>query len=146
MPIFERLDANDRVRRWTDSIPLQYHYTAGVAGERFLRALRNGKLVGGRCTRCGLTFIPPKIYCVKCFGRVERLVDVPLLGRVGATTSGDGRRRAGFVFVTFDGVVGGLVHRALGRPPKIGARVRVRFRRKSERKGSILDIAGFEPA
>ena len=145
MPIFERLDSADRVRRWTDEIPLHYQYTSGVAGEKFLRALMSGKLLGGRCDSCGLTFLPPKIYCIKCFGKVERYIRVPLQGRVAASSLGDGETSR-FVFVTFDGVVGGLIHRALGRPPKLGARIRIKFKRKPQRKGSIMDIQGFEPS
>jgi uncharacterized OB-fold protein len=152
MPITERIDSAEKVHHWNDAIPFQYEYTAGVAGERFLRGLMQGRLVGGRCERCDVTFLPAKIYCVKCFGRIEKFVRVPLVGRVAAISGGGRRRREGdpargFAFVTFEDVQGGLVHRTVaGSRLRIGSRARVKFRPKSERKGSILDIDGFEQA
>ena len=35
MPILEKLGQQSQVRHWTGSIPLEYHYTVGVAGEEF---------------------------------------------------------------------------------------------------------------
>ncbi len=138
------------MKQWRDALPLHYEYTAGIAGEKFLRALKRGKLVAGRCSNCDVTFLPPRIYCVRCFGRVETFVEVTSRGRVAATTVANGRQRkkeaTGFVYVEFDGVEGGLIHRADGWQPRIGARVIPRFAPKAQRRGSILDIEGFEPA
>ena len=146
MPIRERITSVDRVRQWADAIPLHYEYTAGVAGEKFLRGLMDGKLVGGRCDKCGTTFLPPKTYCVTCFERITSFVDVVPVGRVAAIASSiDSNREADrFVFVQFDAVIGGLVHRVRGET-QIGGRVKVRFKPKGRRKGSILDIDCFEP-
>src|SRR5207247_2910973 len=33
VPILEKITQPLQARHWTDSIPLEYHYTAGVAGE-----------------------------------------------------------------------------------------------------------------
>ena len=144
MPITERMNSSDSVRQWAGVIALQYEYTAGVAGQRFLAGLRDGKILGGRCDRCDVNFLPPKIFCVRCFERVDRFVKVPAVGRVAARSGGGG---AGirFAFVKFEGVEGGLTHRVVGSAPRVGAPVRVRFKPKSQRKGSILDIQGFEP-
>ncbi len=154
MPIKERIERVDRVRQWKDALPLDYEYTAGIAGEKFLRALKDGRLVAGRCSSCNMTFLPPRIYCVRCFGRVETFVEVPAEGRVAAvTTTTVSTRRARkeqatrFVYVEFDGVEGGLIHRADGGwQPSIGAGVRPKFVPKAHRRGSILDVEGFEPA
>jgi uncharacterized OB-fold protein len=149
LPIIERINSSNRIHEWRDSIALHYEHTAGVAGEKFLRGLIEGRLVGGRCDRCEVTFLPAKIYCVKCFGRIETFVDVPAVGRVAARSSGRSGMAevSGFAFVTFEGVQGGLVHHLVeGAHLRIGGRARVRFKPKGARKGSILDIEGFEPA
>jgi uncharacterized OB-fold protein len=39
----------DKVETITCPISLSYNYTAGAATSRFLRALREGRLVGQRC-------------------------------------------------------------------------------------------------
>jgi len=147
MPIREKISAVDMVRQWTDAIPLHYEYTAGVAGERFLRGLAEGKLIGGRCDKCGVTFVPPKTYCVYCFSRATSFLEIAPVGTVVAisATADDGNEPRGtrFAFVQFDGVTGGLVHRLRGQA-EVGARVRIRFKAKRRRKGSILDIECFE--
>jgi uncharacterized OB-fold protein len=126
---------------------LHYEYTAGVAGERFLRGLMDGRLVGGRCEQCNVTFLPAKIYCVRCFRRIEKFVNVPPVGRVAAVSGGSDDRTDAFAFLTFEGVGGGLVHHVVsGSHLRIGGRAKVKFRPKIKRTGSILDIDGFEQA
>src|SRR2546428_12865363 len=53
MPILEKLAQPSQARHWTDSIPLEYHYTAGVAAEEFGRELRdNGRFLAPKCSKC----------------------------------------------------------------------------------------------
>ncbi len=133
-----------------DSIPLHYEYTAGVAGERFLRGLKAGRILAGYCSNCKEASLPPRIYCVKCFGEIRRFIRVRPIGRVAAMTrtliGQDGARleqQVTFAYVTFDGVAGGILHRVIGRA-RVGSRVKPRFRKRGDRKGSILDLEGFE--
>src|SRR2546427_7532868 len=68
MPILERLAQPSQARHWTDSIPLEFHYTAGVAGEEFRRELRdNGRFLVSKCSKCKSTYIPARMYCPSCF-------------------------------------------------------------------------------
>jgi len=144
-----------RILAWKDVIPLHYQYTAGRAGEAFLWGLKEGRIIASKCGTCGEVGIPPRAYCLQCYGRTR--VDVEMLhsGRIAALSTpnpGTGRAkvpersRATFGFVTFEGASGGLVHRILheGRSdPRLGDPVRPLFAPAERRKGSILDLEGF---
>ena len=150
MTIKERLTSTGEARMWKDSIPLHYEYTAGVAGERFLRGLIEGKILGGRCEECRITYVPPKMYCTNCFGEIDAYEDVGLEGRVGALTEAHidfaGERVAEpylIGFVTFPNAKGGIIQRITGRRPVIGSRVKARFKPSGSRMGAITDIASF---
>lgn len=133
-----------RIVAWRDSIPLRYEYTAGAAGEAFLRGLLEGRILASKCSRCGEVRLPPRSYCLQCYGRASVDVEVMHFGRLSALTRARGTT---FGFVTFAGVSGGLLHRVLssGRVrPALGDTVRPVFAPSSRRSGSILDIEGFE--
>jgi len=138
-----------RILAWKDGIPLRYEYTAGTAGEAFLRGLKEGRIVASKCGTCGDVRLPPRAYCLECYGRAR--VDVEMLhsGTIASLSRarvGGNRSPTTFGFVTFEGVSGGLVHRLLheGRKdPKVGDPVRPRFASREKRSGSILDIDGF---
>jgi uncharacterized OB-fold protein len=145
-----------RILAWKDGIPLHYEYTAGTAGEAFLRGLKAGRIVASKCGTCGEVRLPPRTYCLLCYGRTR--VDIELFhsGRiaalstahlgVGGVTRLTARSRTTFGFVTFEGVRGGLVHRIVRdgrREPRVGDPVRPLFPRAEKRKGSILDLEGF---
>lgn len=150
MPINERITRSDQPRSWTDKIPLRYEYTAGVAGEKFLRGLKDGKILAGRCGRCGKMYVPPKSYCVDCFVAINEFESVGPRGTVAALTESwidfGGRRRkdsAVFAFVVFKGAEGGIIQRAEGKRLRIGSAVEARFVPESARKGSLNDIEKF---
>jgi len=147
MSLGERITSVDRLRSWTDEIPFHYEYTAGLAGERFLRGLQEGRIMASKCKKCGKSYLPPKAYCVECFAPIESYRAVGPEGKVAAVTEShvgfDGRRLKAprtFVFVEFRGVTGGLVQVATGRRLEIGDRVAPRFKPASKRKGSLLDF------
>ncbi|HME19302.1 MAG TPA: Zn-ribbon domain-containing OB-fold protein [Nitrososphaerales archaeon] len=147
MSLGERITSVDKLRSWTDQIPLHYEYTAGVAGEKFLRGLQDGRIIASKCKKCGKSYLPPKAYCVDCFAPIETFRQVGPEGNVAAITESyvgfDGRRlknpRA-FVFVTFKGVTGGLVQIAGGRGVEVGGTVVPKFKPASKRTGSLLDF------
>jgi uncharacterized protein len=140
----ETLESVSEVRQWNDTIPFHYEYTAGIAGEKFLRGLMAGKILAGFCPACKELSLPARIYCVRCYGAITKYVKVGPVGKVKAMTKvGDGGEGSTtFVYVTFEGVRGGMIHRLLGRA-RVGSHVSPRFRPKSQRTGSILDIQGF---
>ncbi|MEM0075854.1 MAG: zinc ribbon domain-containing protein [Nitrososphaerota archaeon] len=140
MPIQERIDSVAKQKSWEDVLSLDYIYTAGIAGEKFFTELKKGRIVASRCDKCKISYLPPKLYCVKCFSKLEKYIDVGLKGKVAAVTYSYFADTY-YAFVTFNSVTGGLIHRVLDTRTKIGDTVIVRFRK--ERKGSITDIEGF---
>ncbi len=150
MPLNERITSVDEFRAWTDKIPLRYQYTAGVAGEKFLRGLQDGKILAAKCAKCGKSYLPPKMYCVDCFVPISVYYEVGPEGRVGALTESHvdfhGNKLpspVSIAFITFKGVTGGLIHRIDGEGPRIGTKVVPKFVPRSARKGSLLDIEKF---
>jgi len=153
----DKISNPEAIKHWTDVIPPEYVYTVGVAGERFFREIKeNGRIMGTKCSKCGCIYLPPRIYCEKCFDYIDEWVDVGLKGRVYAYTvtylDVDGSpldKPIIFAIIKFDGVYGGLIHR-LGEvePEKVcvGMVVEAVFKDKAERKGSINDIKYFKPS
>jgi len=131
--------------------PVTFRYTAGLAGEKFLREIKdNAKLVAARCPSCDLNYLPPRIYCERCMASLSEYVVVDNVGVVDSftvcTKDNEGKplaQPANVALVRFPSTHGGLLHRTKGEVA-IGDKVRVVFKEKSERTGSILDIAYFE--
>ena len=62
-------------------------YTYGIAGERFFLEIRdNGKLMGARCKKCHLLYMPPRIYCERCFSELEEWCEIEGKGRIHTYT------------------------------------------------------------
>lgn len=131
--------------------PVHFRYTAGVAGEKFLREIKdNGRLVAARCKNCELNYLPPRIYCERCMSRLEEFVEVENSGIIQSYTvcmqDKEGKQLAepvNIAFVRFPSAHGGLIHRTIG-DVCVGDKVRAVFKPKSSRTGSILDIEYFE--
>jgi uncharacterized OB-fold protein len=156
MALIERISNVRDAKVWYDNIPIQNQYTVGVAGERFFRAIKDqGVILGSVCPTCDLTYVPPVMYCERCFAELEEWVDVGTRARVytytilGLSLEGDPLREPEILaLVKMDGVHGGLVHRLGGVKPEdvqIGMAVEAVFKTEQERQGSILDIKFFKP-
>ena len=124
MPITERLDDVTEALRWTDSIPLHYEYTAGVAGEAFLRGLMEGRLLAGYCPNCKIAALPARMYCVDCYSRTSKFVRAGPAGVVKALTrrTADSGEKVTLAFIEFPGVRGGMIHTLIGEA-RAGSRV-----------------------
>src|SRR2546422_9609104 len=101
-------------------MPVQYLYTAGVAGERFFQTLRRkGVFAVTTCAECQVTYLPPRLYCERCFADLsEAWAEVAPSGRVHTYTvvheDQDGRPLDPpqvVAFVRIDGTSGGLIGR-----------------------------------
>ncbi|MEM4612254.1 MAG: zinc ribbon domain-containing protein [Candidatus Nitrosocaldus sp.] len=131
---------------WHDSIALDYIYTLGVAGERFFREALNGRIMATRCDECSVAYLPPRLYCRRCFRRLDRWVEVEKRGIIysytyvssgnsgnsGGNDDGDGGDDEGdgyiaYALIRFDGVDGGLICRIINKIEdlKIGVGVAV---------------------
>ena len=156
MGLIEKISRNEDIRLWTGEFPVEYLYTAGIAGERYLREIKdNARIMGTRCEGCRIVYVPPSQYCERCFEAMESWVEVGNRGYVHTYTVSyldlDGRRRKDpsiIALVKFSGVEGGIVHRLGEIEPEdveIGLQVEAVFKEKGDREGSILDIRYFRP-
>ncbi len=150
MAPLERLTSVESLRSWTDQIPFHYEYTAGVAGERFLRGFKDGRILASACEECGKRYVPPKMYCTDCFVEIRKYEEVGPAATVAALAESyvdfEGKalaRPRTFAFVTFKGATGGLIHYASGKGLGVGSAVAPRFREKGKRTGTVLDIEEF---
>lgn len=156
MALIERFQKTTDIGFWEGQIPMSYIYTVGRAGEKFFRELINGKIFGAKCEACNITYVPAKIFCEKCFARLEdKYLDVGTKGKVYTFTQcyetyeGIRKEKPSIVAVIqIDGTQGFLVH-WLGEvnfeKVSIGMPVEAVFKAKKNREGSILDIKYFKP-
>jgi hypothetical protein len=156
MSLIERIGTFGEAKVWYDNMPLESEYTVGIAGEKFFRAMKDrGVIMGTVCPACDLTYVPPSMYCERCFGQLEEWVEVPAKGTVYTytvlTRSLDDQALDEpdiLALVRLPGAHGGLVHRLRMIKPEdveIGMEVEAVFKPKKEREGSILDIDHFKP-
>ncbi len=149
----EKITNPFNARHWIGDMEADYVYTLGVAGERFFKELKKGRIMGAKCSRCGVVFVPPRMYCEKCFAELEEWVDVGKKGVVHtftvATIDIDGsklQKPVIYALVKFEGTHGGIIHKIEGTDTvSIGMNVEVAFKPPKERKASINDIKCFKP-
>ncbi|OGS66633.1 MAG: hypothetical protein A3K59_10065 [Euryarchaeota archaeon RBG_19FT_COMBO_69_17] len=156
MTFLERTTDPRRLRHWEGTLEADYIYTSGLAGERFFTALRDdGRILASRCDACDLAYLPPRLFCERCFAELAAYDDVPATGRVEAVTVAHADRSGrplpepeAWALVSFRGIHGGLLHRLLvpAGKARAGLAVRPRIRPRAMRTGTIADIEGFEPA
>ncbi|MBM3471151.1 MAG: Zn-ribbon domain-containing OB-fold protein [Armatimonadetes bacterium] len=155
MPLDPTLHADD-LQAWYGSMPVTSRYTYGPAGERFFRAMKDeARILGTRCGRCSLTYVPGRLFCERCFDELTDWIEVGPSGTIEAVTVAylalDGTLLDPPVLmalVRLDGADTVMYHRLGGvaaSDAKIGLRVEAAFRPSEDRTGSILDIAGFRP-
>ena len=156
MPILEKLAQPSRARHWTDSIPLEYHYTAGVAGEEFRRELRdNGRFLASKCAMCKSMYMPARMFCPSCFIAMKENTTLEKSGYVYSYTTVRQNRTGEVtaeptivVLVKFEGVKGGIVHRLEADSAErvsFGMKVVPLLKEARDRTGALTDIVAFKP-
>ncbi len=145
-------------RAWRGSIPVQFRYTPGAAGLRFFQTLKQqGALAVTRCEECQVTYLPPRLYCERCFADLDAAWStVAPRGQVHTFTvihvDPEGRplRTPEVVaFVRVDGTDGGLVTRLVNVAPsevQIDMPVEAVLLPPRRRHATLDDIVGFAPA
>ncbi|MEM3731691.1 MAG: Zn-ribbon domain-containing OB-fold protein [Candidatus Bathyarchaeia archaeon] len=151
----EKITSPFGMRHWMGHMETDYFYTLGIAGERFFKEIKeNGRIMGAKCPKCGVIFVPPKMYCEKCFEKLDEWVDVGKKGEIYTYTIAavdiEGKKLEKpqiYALIKFEGTHGGLIHR-IGETEKVymGMKVEAVLKPKSERKASINDIAYFKPS
>jgi len=156
MPILEKISQSSQARHWTDSIPLEFHYTAGVAGEEFRRELkRSGRFLASECSKCKNSYVPARMFCPSCFIEMKERRTLEDPGYVYSYTTVN-RNRAGepngpvtIALIRFEGVKGGIVHKLDTKEPgevTFGIKVVPILKETAERTGALTDILAFRPA
>ena len=159
MTFSEKFQKTTDAKHWLGDMEVDhFHYTAGIAGERFFVALRDkGVILGAPCASCGITYVPPRIYCEHCFKELKEAAysDVGLRGRVRSFTVArldkDGHELEKpelFAVIGFGPETTGLLHKLGGVTPeavKVGLEVEAVLKPKAEREGRITDIEHFRP-
>ena len=85
--MLEPFETIENLRTWKGSIPVTNLYTAGRAGEVFFRALRDrGEILGSPCAACGVTYVPARCFCERCFADLPGTRPVGPAGRVESFT------------------------------------------------------------
>jgi uncharacterized OB-fold protein len=138
------------VRRIGGGLPVAFRYTPGVGNTAFLEALRDrGVFLGSRCTDCGVTYLPARIFCERCLAKLTPDTECGPEGTLESWTVAhhdvDGNALDApitYALVRLDGADTVLLHQLLA-PATIGARVRAIV--AGDRAASIHDIEGFEP-
>jgi len=138
----------------SDRLDLPVWSCAGRTGTRFLIELRdNQRIMGLKCPKCGIVYVPPKLVCSKCYSQMEEWVEVSNEGTVTTYTVVN-QQYSDFYqpkntpytigIIKLDGADTGICHFVDEADPsklKIGLRVRAVF--KENREASILDIDHF---
>jgi uncharacterized protein len=156
MSLLHRIEHAGDALAWHGDMATEGRYTLGIAGEKFFRAIQEkGQFLGTICHECGIIYVPPRLYCERCFSQLEDWIEVPTTGHVHTFTvvhlDLDGAPLPEprlMAFVQLDGADGGLVHYLDEVAPEqvyIGMDVEAVFKEKAERKGSITDIKYFRP-
>lgn len=135
----------------------RYNYSTGVVGERFFKELRDkGRLIGTKCIPCDRILVPPRMFCDRCFGKMDDWASVGDTGTINTFTvsflgiAAERLTKAEiYAIIDLDDADSGLYHIIGGVKNtdklKIGMKVKAVYKPKKDRTGSILDIKHFKP-
>lgn len=156
MAILAKVGKLHNATPWQGDMPIASRYSAGIAGERFFRELKDhARFLGSHCAKCDLIYVPATMFCERCFAELDDWVEVPSQGTVFTYTvlhqdldENPMDPPAILAYVKIDGTDGGLVHFVGETDPEsvyIGMEVEAVFKDEANRVGSILDITYFRP-
>jgi len=141
---------------WPGHMETDYIYTLGIAGEKFFSEIKeNGRILGAKCKRCGSIFVPPRLYCEKCFDKLTEWINLGTKGTVYTYTVAyidiNGAKLKEpiiYTLIKLDGAEGGLIHKLGEIKPhevEVGMHVEAVLKPQNERTGNINDIKYFKP-
>ncbi|MFX0041578.1 MAG: Zn-ribbon domain-containing OB-fold protein [Candidatus Hodarchaeota archaeon] len=132
-----------------DIIKINYKYSMGGQSKFFLEVMNNKKLLGTKCTKCGKTWMPPRINCSDCYAPAD-WVELNQTGTIEVSTivwyTASAFIKAvpyGIGFIKLDGAETALLQGIFSEnlvPSKIknGKKVRAVFNK--EREGKMTDF------
>jgi len=142
--------------RYVDAtLRLPYHYVAGDWRARYLRALKDKKIIGSRCSKTGKVFVAPTICSPESFAPCEEFVEVPDRGVITTfcivripVIGRDVELPYVAASVALDGAdisIYALIQECRPEDVRMGMRVEAVWKRDGERQGSHEDILHFRP-
>ncbi len=145
---------NDAILISSQVLQVSYNYSAGPVVSKFLVSLRDQKkILGIKCDKCGIVYVPPRATCGKCFSEMKQWVELSGRGRIETFTSvhypEPVQPRGGpfiLAVIKLDGSDTGLTHlvgEAEEKDLTIGTKLEAVF--QENRTGHILDIKYFRP-
>ena len=152
----EKISDPREIRHWQGHMETDYIYTLGIAGERFFKEIKkNGRIMGAKCRKCGIVYVPPRMYCERCFDKLEEWINVGKRGTIHTYTiahidENGSKLKEPIVYamIKFDGANGGLIHKIGEVNPqdvRIGMHVEAVLKPREKRECSINDIKHFKP-
>ena len=136
---------------------LRYRWDTGEAIGRYLKELRQGRLIARRCDGCQRIMIPPRMFCERCFRPTDEWVYLNDTGRILTfslcyVTWKVRRLKQPQIpaVIEIDGASPGmgilhLVKKAPLKQVRVGMPVRAVWRTPSQRCGSVTDISHWQP-
>jgi len=132
-----------------DRIAINYKYTMGSQSKFFIELKNNKKLLGTKCTKCGKTWMPPRINCSECYEPAD-WVEMKQVGTIEVSTIVWYTTSAfikavpySIAFVKLDGANTALLQGIFSEnlvPSKIKKGNRVRAVFLKEREGKMTDF------
>jgi len=137
------------------NLHLPYHYVAGDYRARYLRALKDKRILGSRCSETGKVFVPPLVASPETLAPMTEfievadrgvvttfcIVNIPVIGRsleipyVAASVALDGADLSIFA----------LIQEVRPDEVRMGMRVEAVWKPDGERQGDHEDILYFRP-
>ncbi len=75
-------DQKDPITQIITPVRVEYTYSPGIASERCLRGVREGKLLGAACDECGRVYVPSRGACPRCAAPTSEFREVSDRGTV----------------------------------------------------------------
>ena len=144
-----------------------YHWKANLILDEFVQGFKEKKIIGGLCTGCGRTIVPPRMICGRCHQRITERRVVSQIGTItcfiisppvekgkyrlfGLDPVETGALKEGEVlipvFVRFDGADSNYATLLLNADPeKVHIGMRVKAVWVENPQGRLDDLIGVEP-
>jgi uncharacterized OB-fold protein len=150
-------DTSERkpVSHIVDSVRLDYTYTPGVAAQKFLRAIENGKIMGQACDSCGRVYVPPRGACARCGVPTSKEVELSDKGTIvtfSVVRVPSSAIQVDLPYVAAHVLLDGadiafqaLIQECEFDQVRMGMRVQARWKPESEWGATFANIAYFRP-
>jgi uncharacterized OB-fold protein len=148
-------EEREPVKTLITPVRVNYTYTPGMASERFLRGVKQGKLLGAACDSCGRVYVPPRGACPRCASPTSTEKEVAHKGTVVTysvvrvpSANIDVELPYCGANILLDGAdisIMGLIQECKMEDVRIGMRVEAVWRPESEWEYNLSNIKYYRP-